>query len=258
MITIDSAQLLTLFASGWWPFGRAVGLIAAMTLFSATVVPRPIQLALAVVLTLILAPVSTVTLEVTPFGAYGMLVFFQQLAIGALIGLAVRVAFAAVEFAAHLIGVEAGFELAQLYDSSHAPQVPVIRQLMLWIAVLVFLAIDGHLYVVTILAQSFHHLPVGIAFPLEPTLNIAKSAGLLFSYGLLLALPLIAVLLLVHLAFAFVGRASLQFDTLSSALPLSALLGLVILAGMLPVLGAGLQVLLEMSLKSLAALFGVG
>lgn len=257
MIAIDSAQLLTLFASGWWPFGRAVGLIAAITLFSAAPVPRSMQLAMAVALTLILAPVSAVTLEVPPFGAHGMLVFFQQLAIGALIGLAVRVAFAGVELAAHLIGIEAGFELAQFYDFSHAPHAPVLRHLMLWLAVLIFLAIDGHLYVVSILAQSFQHLPVGTSFPLELTLSVAKSASLLFGYGLLLALPLIAALLLAHLALAFVGRASLQFDTLSSALPLSALLALVVLAGMLPVLGAGLEVLLETSLKSLAALFGV-
>lgn len=256
MITIDSAQLLALFASGWWPFGRALGLIAAITLFSAAVMPRSMQLALAVALTLILAPVSAVAVAVAPFGPLGLLVFVQQFVIGALIGLAIRVAFAAVEFAAHLIGIEAGFELAQLYDFNHAPQAPMLRHLMLWIAVLVFLGVDGHLYVVSILAQSFEHLPVGTAFPLEPPLGVAKSAGLLFSYGLLLALPLIAALLLVHLAFAFVGRASLQFDTLSYALPLSLLIGVAALAAALPVLGAGIQVLLETSLKSLAVLYG--
>lgn len=254
MITIESAQLVALFASGWWPFGRALGLVLAISLFSGVPVARWIQLAIAVALTLILAPLSS-TPDIAPFGAIGTLMFLQQVIIGALIGFAVRLTFAAVEFAAYLIGIETGFELAQLYDFTEAPQAPMLRQLMTWVALLIFLAIDGHLYVVSILAQSLQYLPIGTSFPLEPAVNVAKSASLLFGYGLLLALPVIAALLLAQLAFAFVGRASVQFDTLSYALPLSLLLGVVVLAAMLPVVGAALEVLLETNLRSLATLF---
>lgn len=255
MITFDSAQLAALIASGLWPFGRALGLIVVLALFSARPVARVIQLALAVALALVLAPLFPTTLDTDIWSAMGLLIFAQQLAIGALMGLAVRAMFAAVELAAHLMSIESGFELAQLYDAEAAPQVPVLRQLLLWLALLIFLAIDGHLYIITVLAQSFEQLPVDATFSSSPALGVVKGASLIFSYGLLLALPIITALLLAQIGFAFVGRASLQFDTVSYALPLAALLSLVLFAAMLPALGAGLEALLRSSLNSLAVLF---
>lgn len=256
MITFDSAQLAAMIASGVWPFGRALGLILAVALFSATPVSRVIQLALAIGLALVLAPLLPPSTDYPhPFSILGALIFVQQIVIGALMGLAVRAMFGAVELAAHLAGITAGFELAQLYDDVNAPQVPVLRQLMVWLALLIFLAIDGHLYVISLLAQSFEQLPVtgGTSAPLG--IGIVKGAGLIFSYGLLLALPIVSALLLTQIAFAFVGRASLQFDTLSYALPIVMLLSLAVLAAMLPALGAGLEILLRSSLHSLAIVF---
>lgn len=256
MITFDSAQLAAMIASGVWPFGRALGLILAVALFSATPVSRVIQLALAIGLALVLAPLLPPSTDYPhPFSILGALIFVQQIVIGALMGLAVRAMFGAVELAAHLAGITAGFELAQLYDDVNAPQVPVLRQLMVWLALLIFLAIDGHLYVISLLAQSFEQLPVtgGTSAPLG--IGIVKGAGLIFSYGLLLALPIVSALLLTQIAFAFVGRASLQFDTLSYALPIVMLLSLAVLAAMLPALGAGLEIFLRNSLHSLAIVF---
>lgn len=258
MITFDSAQLAAMIASGVWPFGRALGLILAVALFSATPVSRVIQLALAIGLALVLAPLLPPSTDYPhPFSILGALIFVQQIVIGALMGLAVRAMFGAVELAAHLAGITAGFELAQLYDDVNAPQVPVLRQLMVWLALLIFLAIDGHLYVISLLAQSFEQLPVtgGTSAPLGIGIGIVKGAGLIFSYGLLLALPIVSALLLTQIAFAFVGRASLQFDTLSYALPIVMLLSLAVLAAMLPALGAGLEIFLRNSLHSLAIVF---
>lgn len=255
MLSFDSTQLSFWMATAIWPFARIFGLLLADPTFGHAAIPLRVKVALAIALTVILVPVVGPLPEIDPGSAAGLLMLIQQVVIGAAIGFALRIVFAGIELAGRVIGMQMGLELGLFYAPQQAPEVPVMGNLLVLVALLFFFAIDGHLLVISILSESFRVFPIAADNSIALGLRMLfEWGGAIFLYAFLLALPVIAALLLTHLTFGMLARGTTQFDMLGIGLPLSIGIGLLMFGLLLPSLAPLLQRFFTITLENMPVL----
>ncbi|MFY7916949.1 MAG: flagellar biosynthetic protein FliR, partial [Rubrivivax sp.] len=99
MITFNEAQLTAWLSPLVWPFIRVLALFSALPIFNRRNVPMRIRIALAAFIT-VTAQASLPEMPVVPLdSALAVMLVVQQVLIGVTIGFAVRLVFAAVEYA---------------------------------------------------------------------------------------------------------------------------------------------------------------
>lgn len=252
MISVTSAQLDLWLAALFFPLARIGGLMLTVPVFSNAAVPTRIRLIVALALAFAVAPLLP-PLPQTPAGSWLSLgIVLQQFAIGAAMGLVVRIAFASVDVAGELIGLQMGLSFAVSYDPQAGGQTPVLAEFMGLITTLMFLALNGHLMVVTALAESFRLLPIA----LEPAFSanlaaLLRWSGAIFATGLLLSLPLIAALLIANIALGVLSRIAPQLNLFAVGFPVTLALGFVVLMLSLPYFGSALQHVFEQTFTAL-------
>lgn len=252
MIALTSAQLDAWIAAVFFPLARILGLVATAPLFSSAGVPRRVRLMLGLATAIALAPALPPMPVVSPTSGIGLWILLQQMLIGIGMGFAMRTVFAAVEVAGEFMGFQMGLGFATFYDPLSSSQTPVITEFVNLLALLVFLALNGPLLYVATLAQSFSALPVS-ATPLaaESWKNLAELGSVMFSTGLLLALPVIVTLIITNLALGVLTRAAPQLNIFAVGFPLTLIAGLIALAMSLNYLAAPLQMLIEHGLSAM-------
>lgn len=255
MISVTSAQIDAWLAYFLWPLVRILALVAADPVLGNSVVPVRVKIGVAVLLTLLVAPTLGAMPAVSPGSAAGLLIMMQQVVIGIAMGLAMRVVFIAVEMAGSMIGLQMGLGFATFFDPQNSTQVPVVAQFLGLFAILVFLAIDGHLMVIAALVDSFHALPIG-AQSLSPEAwrNLAGWGAEIFRAGLLLSLPVIAALLIANLALGIMTRAAPQLNIFAVGFPITLMVGFVVLYVSVPFFAALLERLFQDGLSAMALL----
>lgn len=231
MLSFTTAQLDSWITAFFWPFFRILALVAAAPVLGARGVPASVKVGLAFVLTLMVAPLLGAMPDFQPASATGLMILAQQLMIGYAMGLAMRIVFSAMEMAGYVAGLQMGLGFATFFDPQNSAQVPVLGQFLSLIATLLFLAMNGHLLVVSALIESFEVLPIGLhGFSNQSWRTLALWGGEIFRTGLLIALPVIAVLIMANLALAVLTRAAPQLNIFVVGFPLTLGLGFIALA----------------------------
>lgn len=86
---------------------------------------------------------------------------FQEIAVGLVLSFLVSLVFGIIYFAGQLTDVPLGFGLASIYDQQTGIQLPIFSQFYYRLSLLIFLAVDGHLYLFRALADSYRYIPIG-------------------------------------------------------------------------------------------------
>ena len=224
-----SHLLLPLIGALWWPFCRCMALLATAPAIGDAVVPVPVRVLLSVVLSFLLLPVTQGSAMPDPFSLAGVLAMAEQAVIGGVIGLALQLTMAVMNMLGFLAASQVGFTMAQINDPINGQQSDVISALLGLVAILVFFAIDGHLVLVGVLAQSFKAWPVaGGQGPLLMQ-AVALNVGWVFSASILLALPIVFSTLVVQFGFGFLNRVAPSLNLFSLGFSLVTLFGLTML-----------------------------
>ena len=251
VLSVTSAQLNVWLVAFFWPFVRMLALISTAPLLSEKVVPRAVKVGFAVLLAIAIAPTLGALPAVSLVSASGLLIVAQQVLIGAAMGFSMKLVFAMVQAAGEYIGLQMGLSFASFFDPTSGGNTMVLARLLNIMAMLIFLAVDGHLALIATLADSFQTLPIADA-PLAAAgwLVLANAGGQVFVGGLTLALPLIATLLTLNLAMGILNRASPQFSIFSVGFPITLLAGISMLQVLMQYLGPFLEPQFAASLAS--------
>ncbi|AIY40284.1 Flagellar biosynthesis protein FliR [Collimonas arenae] len=235
VLSVTSAQLGAWVVAFVWPFVRMLALISSSPVFGEKKVARQIKVALAALLAIAIAPTLGPMPDVPLFSAGGVWILIQQVLIGTAMGFSMRLVFAAVQAAGDYAGLQMGLSFASLFDPNNGGNTMVLSSLLNMLAMLIFLAVDGHLMMISTLVESFHVLPVSDA-PLaaEGWHFLALAGANVFSAALMLALPLIGALLTLNLAMGILNRASPQLSIFAVGFPLTLLGGILMLQQLMP------------------------
>ncbi|WP_058911208.1 flagellar biosynthetic protein FliR [Entomohabitans teleogrylli] len=237
MLQFTSQQWMYWLNLGFWPFLRILALIATAPLLSERQVPKRVKLGLALVITVAIAPVLPPAPQVPLFsiGAAGLIV--QQLLIGTLLGFTLQLAFAAARLAGETIGLQMGLSFATFFDPGSRLNMPVLARLLDLLVMLLFLTFNGHLWLLSLLVDTFHTLPVGqLAIDRNIFRALADAGGLVFLNGLMLALPLVTLLLALNLALGLLNRMAPQLSVFVIGFPLTLTVGIMVMAALMPLL----------------------
>jgi flagellar biosynthetic protein FliR len=234
MISVTTAQLNAFLAAFAWPAARILALFASAPIVGNAAVPPSVKIALGLLITVIVAPLLPVPPEVSPASATGLLILAQQVLIGLAMGFTMHAIFHAAEMAGEFIGLQMGLGFATLYDASVPGMIPIIGQFLGVVFTLAFLAVDGHLMLISVLVESFRVLPVASTSAPGGLRALAEWGGSIFSFGLALALPLLAAVLITNVGLGVLTRAAPQLNIFAVGFPLTILVGFIGLALVLP------------------------
>jgi len=256
MISFTSAELNAWIAALFFPLARILALLAAAPPFNNAGLTRRARLVLGLAIALAISPALPPTPVIEPASGLGLLILAQQMIIGLAMGFALRLVFSAIDLAGMMISTQMGLGFATAYDPQSTSQTPVVAELIGMLAILLFLAIDGHLMVISTLVHSFTALPIG-ASPISKAswLNIANAGGIIFSAGVMLSLPAVTALLVTNVALGVLGRVAPQLNLIVIGFPITILLGFVALYVGMSHLAAPLQQLFEHGLRSMLGFF---
>ncbi|HUX26831.1 MAG TPA: flagellar biosynthetic protein FliR [Burkholderiales bacterium] len=243
MISVTTAQLNAWLAAFAWPLARILALVASAPLIGNPSVPASVKIGLGLLLTILVAPMLPPPPALDPASATGLLILAQQVLIGLAMGFSMQVVFWAVDMAGAVTGLQMGLGFATLYDAS-AGNIPVVGQFLSVVISLAFLAVDGHLLMLSALVQSFRVLPLAALSAPAGLRSLVEWGGGIFSFGLTLSLPLLAALLITNIALAVLTRAAPQLNIFAVGFPLTILMGMLTLYLVLPYFAPVLQRLL--------------
>lgn len=234
MISFSSAQIDAWLAALIFPLTRILAMIASSPILGNKQIPIRVKIGLSALLALIVAPTIGEMPPVAVGSPQGLLIIVQQIIIGVAMGFSMRLIFTAVEMAGHLAGLQMGLGFASFYDPINATQSAVIAQWLGMIAALAFLAMNGHLYMLSALVESFHTLPIGSMMPPRGFYDVAVWGGSIFAYGLQISLPLLAALLTANVALGILTRAAPQLNLFAIGFPITLAIGFFVLALSMP------------------------
>ena len=235
MISFTSAQLNAWLVAFIFPLTRILALIASAPVLGNKQIPVRVKIGLSLLLTAVIAPTLDAQPNVEVASAVGLIVLLQQILAGFAIGFTMRLIFTAVEMSGELAGMQMGLGFASFFDPLNASFTPVVAQFLGILAALAFLGMDGHLYMIEALADSFHTFPISTSVPHAVALHtLAAWGGGVFAHALQLSMPVIGALLITNLALAILTRSAPQLNIFQIGFPITLAVGFAALALTIP------------------------
>jgi len=174
----------------------------------------------------------------------------QQVIIGVSLGFAVRLVFAAIEFAGEIIGLQMGLNFAGFFDPLSASTATAASRFFGTTVAWLFIVANGHLLVIAALVHSFTVFPVGPEpFAFLHQVQPHRWGAEIFSTGLWIALPLVTMLLFVNLVLGAISRVASQINIFAIGFPITLGVGLLGLLLTLPALNTPFMMTLERLLE---------
>lgn len=256
MINLSSAEINSWIVAFFFPLTRILALLAAAPPFNNAALTVRVRLMLGLAITIAIAPALPKMPAIEPASGIGLLILAQQLLIGFAMGFLIRLIFSAIDMAGNIMATQMGLGFATLYDPQNTAQTPVVSEFIGLLALLVFMSINGHLMVIATLVHSFTVIPISVtAIGSGSWLNIANAGVVVFSSGLLLALPILVALLITNIALGVLSRAAPQLNLFAVGFPVTLSLGFAALIISMSYLGAPLQQMFEHGLQSMLGHF---
>ena len=255
MISFTIDQLYLWINAFLWPFFRVLGLFMVAPLFSESSIPLQVKVGAAVLISLVIAP-TLAPMPALPTASWEALwLALQQVLIGIALGFVMRIVFAIVMLAGEFIGFQMGLSFASFFDPGTGAQTAVISRLLNLVAMLVFLAVNGHLVMLNAFMHTFDIIPIA-----PGSLNpngwgvLIEWTRELFLSGMLLALPLLIILLTMNLAFGILNRTAQQITIFAVGFPITLTTGLIIITIVIPQTAPFLMQLFEAGYETMARL----
>ena len=228
MLTFSEAQILEWISPLLWPFLRVLALIGSMPVLGQRSVPMRLRVALA----FLVAFCARATLPAMPVIALdtpmAFLTVAQQLIIGVSLGFAVRIVFAAIEFAGEIVGLQMGLNFAGFFDPATGGQTTAVSRFYGVAVSWLFIVINGHLLLIAAVVQSFQAFPVGAEpFVFLRAVQPQVWGAEVFRLGLWIALPMIAMLLFTNLVLGIISRVAQQMNVFAIGFPITVSVGLI-------------------------------
>ncbi len=155
----------------------------------------------------------------------------SEAALGIAIGVCIAIVLEAFVLAAQVLGLQAGYAYASTIDPNTEADSGVLLVFAQLIAGLLFFSLGLDREMLRLFADSLERVPPGsYVFGPGSALPLIQLGSGLFSVGVRLALPVVALLVMVDVALALLGRLNAQLQLLSVAFPAKMLTALAVLS----------------------------
>jgi len=226
---MDGLSLEKLIAAGVFTGARVAGLMVFCPFLGSDAIPARLKAVLVLVITIVLYPIrGGMDLDLNSWKWAGVLL--SEAIIGLMLGLAANLMVEAPMLAGQILGVQMGYSLATLFDPQTQADTPVLGEFHRLAALLIFLQLDVHHWLLRAVVASFGYLPAGTALAnFTAVSGLLHAAGGIFLAGVQIAAPALVATITVDVALGFLGKASPQLPVLFIGLAVKNVLGLALL-----------------------------
>jgi len=220
-------------------FARMAGIFLIAPVFGSRYLPAQLKIGFALVTTAVLTPVvaSRVGQVPDPWSApvrYAV-TLVSETGIGLVLGYATLLILMTVQVAGQFIDLQMGFGIVNVVDPLSDAPVPLVGNFKYLLAILVFLAVNGHHFLLEALVASYDLVALGQA--VYGGLLVSRITDLfssMFLVAVKLALPVVGTLFLTDVALGIIARTVPQMNILVLGLSVKIIVGIVVLLLLLP------------------------
>jgi flagellar biosynthetic protein FliR len=216
---------------------RCSGLIATAPLLGDALVPRAVRVlfagTLAVVLLPLAPPVSKPIAGLPGLAAAAVV----EVAIGLAMGYVARLALLVFEMAGEVVSLQMGLGIASMVDPMEAFRSTILGRWYWLVGATLFLALDGHHYLLRALAASLEMVPPGrglLGGDAAAALSSFASEGL--ARALAIGAPAVGILLATSLGLGLLARTVPQMNVFFVGMPIQIAAGILAVAATTPLL----------------------
>jgi flagellar biosynthetic protein FliR len=208
---------------------RVSGLMLFAPFFGSVVIPARMKAVLTIVITAALYPVYASRLPTLELSHWTVIVASETV-VGLGMGLATSMVFEAVQVAGQVLSMQMGYSLVNILDPNTQVESTVVALFHQSLAMLIFLALDVHHWILRALAHSFDYLPPGTA-----TLNpgflqaVLHEGGAILALAIQIAAPVLSATLVADLVLGLLGKASPQMPLMLLGPAVKSMLGVTVL-----------------------------
>ena len=253
-------------AAQWWTANAVVfflvlcrvgSLVMVAPMFSSVSIPGQLKAGFAGVVSLVIVPMVRPAGVVVPVEVVGLTAAaLGEILIGLTLGFGAAIVFAGIEMGGTLISRHMGTALANVFNPLFSSSSPALGQFYSFLALIVFLGMNGHHGLLRILVGTFDDVPLMQAGLQGPAMTrVVLMLGDAYVIAFKVAAPVMVSLLLVTVALGFIARTVPQMEVLIAGFPLNVGLGLVVAAVTLGAMAVFFQRTFEQMLVVLSRLF---
>lgn len=223
-----------------YALARVGGLVFSAPIFGSSYLSLRLRLGLSILLALFMAPLMQGAAQPDSVVALAACIVTEVMT-GIIIGLAVRLIFAGIEYAGRVWAIQSSLGIGSVYDPALRMDGRGVPEFFTVFAMLVFLSVNGHLMVIDALSRSFQLIPAG---GLSLTPRFMEDAVVMskdvFVVALKLSGPVIVAAVFVNAACGFVARSAPGLDGFTISLTAAAVAGIFVMLISLPALEAAM------------------
>ena len=151
--------------------------------------------------------------------------------IGIAMGITTNIVFEAAQIAGQVLSIQMGYSLVNILDPAPRSKAPSLLSFTRCIALLIFLALDVHHWILRAVANSFDYLPPGTA-----TLNplfiqaLLHEGAVVLDLGIQIAAPVLSATLLADIVLGLMGKSSPQMPLMLLGPAVKSMMGVMILS----------------------------
>ncbi|MEA1961743.1 MAG: flagellar biosynthetic protein FliR [Bacillota bacterium] len=216
--------------------GRISGLFLSAPIFASKQLPRTIKILIIVLLSAMMANFVPIQYKVPLENpALFLAAFIVEIFIGYCIGFVAYVVFAAIQLAGQLMDMQMGFAMVNVVDPQSGMQIPLMGNLGYLLALLIYLSMNGHHYLLQAVVQSYQVIPVlGVNLGSNFIDLIIQVTVYMFVIAVKISAPIVVSVMITDIAMGFIGRTVPQLNVFIVGLPLKIMIGLFALILFIP------------------------
>ena len=228
---VDISFLPALAAAFLLTFARVGAMVMLMPGVGELSVPSRVRLTIALVLTAILLPAhqKAYAVDLKAVGPV-LVVLFQELLVGAVLGMTARLAISALQVAGSVVAQQPGLGFVTAVDPTQNQQGMLVGNFLTVLGVTLIFATDLHHLAIAAMNDSYTIFAPG-ELPIvgDMAAHVTKVIATSFRIGIQLAAPFLVFGLLFNLGLGLLSRLMPQMQVFFIGLPLSILLGFLLL-----------------------------
>jgi flagellar biosynthetic protein FliR len=208
---------------------RVSGLMLFAPFFSNAVIPPRVKIILVIAMTALLYPAFSPHIQTLDFSKWPMIVATETV-LGLAIGVTTYVVFEGVQVAGQMLSIQMGYSLVNILDPNTQVESTVVAFFHQSMAMLIFLSLDVHHWILRAVAHSFEYLPPGTV-TLNPMFAkaVLHEGAIVLELGIQIAAPVLAATLLMDLILGLLGKASPQMPLMLLGPAVKSMLGVLVL-----------------------------
>ncbi len=217
-------------------FVRMTGLFVIAPIFGRASIPVYFKVGFSLLMSLIL--VNTISLPSPEYyeSIYQVaMIVIKEFVVGITIGMIPYLVFTAIYVAGEITDMQIGFGISNVIDPISNIQVPLTSNLYYMMAMLIFLGVNGHHWLIKALFDSYTTVPLGTAvFGPGIMNNVMTMMGSIFFIGFKIAAPIIAAILITDVALGTISRMVPQLNVFVVGMPLKIIVGVIVMMVTIP------------------------